>query len=238
MYGGLLVGLPDPNALELHGYDTEDHRTQCRDLALKGYRPIAIAAASESSGKQTMAASVWQLSGEPSVTSATPRSSNTTPTSTPEMPAVTVAEPPTTLSEARLPVPSGEDRKAGSSKVKDIFAKDLLKRGKEEQDTAAKFALQQFPASCLSVGRVTGCNCSDERIRKLAGGGEVVLACGSVELEKAAAFSLFVLLPGHLSSTSAQTLTTRRGGRPRENCRGCEEEVVRRTESRNSRPAT
>ncbi|MCB9938925.1 MAG: hypothetical protein H6823_11825 [Planctomycetaceae bacterium] len=60
IYGGLLVGLPDPNAIELHGYDAEDHRTQCRDLASKGYRPIAIAAASPRGGQQTVTASIWQ----------------------------------------------------------------------------------------------------------------------------------------------------------------------------------
>ena len=41
--------------IELHGYDAEDHRTQCRDLASKGYRPIAIAAASPRGGPRRIA---------------------------------------------------------------------------------------------------------------------------------------------------------------------------------------
>lgn len=61
------------------------------------------------------------------------------------------------MAEVRLSVPSGEDRQAGSKKVKDVFAaefgaakdkpamialaKDLLQLGKEEQDALAKFSL-------------------------------------------------------------------------------------------------
>jgi WD40 repeat protein len=79
MYGGLLVGLPDPNALELHGYDTEDHRTQCRDLASKGCRPIAIAAAASLNGSQIVTASVWQSGGAVAVGSGLPTAGMSAP---------------------------------------------------------------------------------------------------------------------------------------------------------------
>ncbi|MBC8355463.1 MAG: hypothetical protein H8E66_26090 [Planctomycetes bacterium] len=65
-YGGLLIGSPDPDALELHGYDAEDHRIQCQDLVSKGYRPIAVAAAAKSGEQQIITASIWQRGDAPS----------------------------------------------------------------------------------------------------------------------------------------------------------------------------
>ncbi|MDA1054442.1 MAG: hypothetical protein O3C40_28715 [Planctomycetota bacterium] len=80
-YGGLSVGLPDPNALELHGYDAENHRDECRNLVSQGYRPIAIAAASPPGAPQSLTASVWQRDGRPTVASpSTPPSNTTVPT--------------------------------------------------------------------------------------------------------------------------------------------------------------
>ena len=81
-YGGLLVGLPNPNTLELHGYEAQDHLTECKKLITQGYRPIAISATSRFSTQQTVAASVWQR-GTSSAVASRPSNTNRTPTTTP-----------------------------------------------------------------------------------------------------------------------------------------------------------
>jgi hypothetical protein len=83
------------------------------------------------------------------------------------------------------------------------------------------------------VGPAAGFNCPDWKMRKLDGSGEVLAACGGIGLVKDAGFSLPMLLPMLLSTTSAQTLS----GTWQQTTRELRA-VVRRTDSRNSRSTT
>ena len=83
------------------------------------------------------------------------------------------------------------------------------------------------------MGPVAGFNCSDWEMRKLDKSGEVLAACGAIVLVKDAVFLLPMPLPTLLSSTSAHTLS----GTWQQTTRKLRE-VVRGTNSRNSRPTT
>jgi formylglycine-generating enzyme required for sulfatase activity len=52
-------GDPERDAAESHGLAPEAHRERCRELALQGYRPVALSVAALDGGKR-IAASAWQ----------------------------------------------------------------------------------------------------------------------------------------------------------------------------------